>query len=211
MIASRTPNPLCHQAASKLHLPRINLRWVRSFPSSSSCTCNKHWRRPACIPAAQRATAHRPHQATTTKEATCSVGWPNQINLADVASQYSAAWFIVGVREKNDRPPESESDHQQSCPCTPRNPPHLAAAAPASLPTQAQLDKIPSVEIEVRPTALPSLLTLTLTPDLDFQSLASEGRDPYAGRTEGHGSVGSKVIVETDGRTRPISLPYLPR
>jgi len=31
VIASRTPNPLCHQAASKLHLPRINLRWVRSF------------------------------------------------------------------------------------------------------------------------------------------------------------------------------------
>jgi len=114
-------------------------------------------------------------------------------------------------RKTTARPPESESDHQQSCPCTPRNPPHLAAAAPASLPTQAQLDKIPSVEIEVRPTALPSLLTLTLTPDLDFQSLASEGRDPYAGRTEGHGSVGSKVIVETDGRTRPISLPYLPR
>jgi len=208
VIASRTPNPLCHQAASKLHLPRINLRWVRSFVEQLHL---QQALAKTCMHTGSAASHSAPTTSSDNSKRShmqCRLAEPDQPCRCRFSVQ---RWFIVGVREKNDRPPESESDHQQSCPCTPCNPPHLAAAAPASLPTQAQLDKIPSVEIEVRPTALPSLLTLTLTPDLNFQSLASEGRDPYAGRTEGHGSVGSKVIVETDGRTRLISLPYLPR
>jgi len=50
--------------------------------------------------------------------------------------------------------------------------------------------------------------TLTLDLDLDFQCLASYGRDPTYEGNQGQRSAGSKAAVETVGRTRPIALPF---
>jgi len=54
---------------------------------------------------------------------------------------------------------------------------------------------------------------LTLTCDLEFQSRASCGHDPYMCKIQDHRSVGSKDRMErnrqTNGRTRPIAVPVL--
>ena len=71
---------------------------------------------------------------------------------------------------------------------------------------------------EIRPTALPWILpivlpcftlTLTLTYDLDFQSPASYGHDPYRRINWGHRSGGPEDRMETGGRTRPIAVSSL--
>ena len=73
-------------------------------------------------------------------------------------------------------------------------------------------EKRPPSRIKVRPTALSSLLSLTvilvfiLTYGPDFQFLVSYSYDPLTCRNQGQRSVGSKDRVETNGRTTFFSF-----
>jgi len=82
-----------------------------------------------------------------------------------------------------------------------------ASATSRYLATGRLKTNCPQSRIEVRPTVLPSLLTVIY--DFDFQLSASCGQWSWSthAKSQGQTSLGSKDIVETDGRTRPIALP----
>ena len=63
--------------------------------------------------------------------------------------------------------------------------------------------------IEVRPITLPSLLTITVTCDRNFQYPTSYGHDPYACNKSRSEISWFKRYEwkQTDGRTRPIAVP----